>query len=112
MVLGERYILSGVRTTSPCPVGRFQPFALWANDSSQCLFVKSLCEEEGQIITSRGTTLSDQTCQCDFSYGYHFISEPKDLCGCVPSSEDCSCYFDRQKQLTFEGIDICYSKSV
>lgn len=80
--------LEGVKCTS----GRYQPFIFWTNGSNICKFEKSICEDEGQIRYSSGTTKADGTCRCDYTKGYDFVVRPQHTCFCLPSEEDCSCY--------------------
>ncbi|XP_052078392.1 uncharacterized protein LOC127716270 isoform X2 [Mytilus californianus] len=89
---GYKYVVSGNINGKPCNVVRFQPFKFKTDGNSRCVFQKSLCTEEGQVDFNNGTTVSDSTCRCDFTRGYAFVSTPKDLCFCVPSNEDCSCF--------------------
>ncbi|XP_052097927.1 uncharacterized protein LOC127732788 [Mytilus californianus] len=91
---GEKYVISGARTTVACSLDTYQPFALWANISSRCLYNKSKCNEDGQIPSSNGSVIVDRSCQCDFKNGFHFVTKPRDPCNCLPLEEDCSCYFD------------------
>ena len=53
----------------------------------------SSCKGEGQTVINNGTAISDRQCGCDYSNGYDFVTKPKHPCFCVPSEEDCSCYF-------------------
>lgn len=62
------------------------------NGNSKCVFLKSICTEDGQILYSDGTTKTDVTCRCDYSRGYAYVNIPKHTCYCDPLSEDCSCY--------------------
>lgn len=59
---------------------------------SACVFLKSTCIEEGQILHSHGTTKTDITCRCDYTRGYAYVKMPNNTCYCNPSYEDCSCY--------------------
>lgn len=59
---------------------------------SKCVFSKSTCTEEGQILHSNGTTKTDKTCRCDYTKGYAYVKIPKTTCYCDPTREDCSCY--------------------
>lgn len=36
---------------------------------------------------------------CDYAKDFHYISNPTDQCACVPSKEDCSCYYDPRQRL-------------
>ncbi|CAC5424761.1 unnamed protein product [Mytilus coruscus] len=59
---------------------------------SDCIFAKSLCSEEGQIVYEDGSTKDDTTCRCDYTRNYSFIKTPRHFCFCIPTEEDCSCY--------------------
>lgn len=72
---------------------RFQPFKFWTNGSmSDCVFAKSICSGVGQIVDKEDSTKGDRTCRCDYTRNYSYIKTPKNVCGCVPIEEDCSCY--------------------
>ncbi|CAG2215912.1 ABCC1 [Mytilus edulis] len=75
-----------------CVSSRYQPRPLFTYERNECLYEKSSCTEEGQIIFSNGSAIDDRTCRCDYTKGYAFISTPINKCYCVPSKEDCSCY--------------------
>jgi hypothetical protein len=38
-----------------CPSDRYQPFAYSTNEINECIYMKSNCTEEGQIISDHGT---------------------------------------------------------
>ncbi|CAG2226043.1 unnamed protein product [Mytilus edulis] len=71
---------------------RYQPFSFSTNGMSACIFEKTYCKEEGQVIHIEGTADSDRQCRCDYTRSYAFIIKPEQSCYCVPSKEDCSCY--------------------
>jgi hypothetical protein len=75
-----------------CLNNRYQPFKITTYGNSDCVFLKSFCEEEGQVIVNNGTSSTDRSCRCDYTRGYVYVTPPSDICSCVPSSEDCSCY--------------------
>ncbi|XP_071164579.1 uncharacterized protein [Mytilus edulis] len=75
-----------------CVSSRYQPRPLFTYERNECLYEKSSCTEEGQIIFRNGSATDDRTCRCDYTKGYAFISTPVNKCYCVPSKEDCSCY--------------------
>ncbi|XP_076117035.1 carboxy-terminal kinesin 2-like [Mytilus galloprovincialis] len=89
---GEKYVISGNLRNIDCSPKRYQPFRLWSNVSGECLYKKSLCEGEGQIIINNGSLIEERACRCDYRKGYKFIKRPKQNCSCNPSEEDCSCY--------------------
>ena len=90
--LGKRYVIIGSRTDSNCYSERYQPFIFWSNETSDCVYQKSLCSEIGQTIYDRRSTREDSTCSCDYAKGYGFVTQPKNIKYCIPSKEDCSCY--------------------
>ncbi|XP_076071558.1 uncharacterized protein LOC143042939 [Mytilus galloprovincialis] len=92
---GEKYVITGRLRNVDCSSERYQPFPLWANVSGVCLFRKTPCEEEGQVVFNSGNLISDGACRCDFSKGYKFIQQPKQKCFCIPSDEDCSCHISQ-----------------
>lgn len=59
---------------------------------SDCIYAKSICNEEGQVAYKGNSTREDRTCQCDYTKNYTFIKTPKNICYCNPSEEDCTCY--------------------
>lgn len=99
MILGEKYVIAGARTTAACSIDTYQPFALWANISSCCLYQKSKCNDEGQIPSSTDLGIADRSCQCDLKNGFHFVKQPKDPCNCFSFEEDCSCFYDPHKDI-------------
>ncbi|XP_052091588.1 uncharacterized protein LOC127728293 isoform X3 [Mytilus californianus] len=80
--------------TTKCRPERFQPIDFTTVGNSDCVFQKSKCVQEGQIISSlkNDSSLEDTKCLCDYTKGYSFINVPKDKCYCNPSVDDCSCY--------------------
>ncbi|XP_052089507.1 uncharacterized protein LOC127726240 [Mytilus californianus] len=92
---GEKYVITGRLRNVDCSSERYQPFPLWSNVSGVCLFRKTLCEGEGQVVFDNGTLISDGACRCDYTNGYKFIQQPKQNCFCIPSAEDCSCYISK-----------------
>lgn len=89
---GEKYVIMGSRTGRNCSTERYQPFKFWSNESSDCVYQKSLCNEIGQTTCQRRSTKEDTTCTCDHTKGYGFVTQPKNIQYCIPSKEDCSCY--------------------
>lgn len=75
-----------------CSHARFQPFAFSTAFNSECVFLKSVCSGEGQIVIKNGLTFEDRICGCDYRKGYAFINTPIHFVYCKPSEEDCSCY--------------------
>lgn len=91
VILGEKYVQTGSTRNVECDTNRFQPFSLWSNQSSNCIFLKTDCSEEGQVVYGNGSTIYDRTCGCDYSKGYTFFIQPIHQCFCRPIFEDCSC---------------------
>lgn len=90
---GSKRIFSGDFTREHCVKKRFQPFIFWTNESmSDCIYSKSLCNEKGQIIYNDNSTKDDRTCRCDYTKSYAFLINPRHVCFCIPTEEDCSCY--------------------
>lgn len=88
---GTKIVILGNFDSKYCFESRYQPFKYWTNVSSDCIFLRSKCKEEGQVMYSTGPD-HDTTCRCDHTKGYDFITKPHNLCFCIPSQEDCSCY--------------------
>ncbi|CAC5366232.1 unnamed protein product [Mytilus coruscus] len=89
---GYKQILLGGTTREPCSDDRFQPFTFWTNGSSKCVYKKTHCNQEGQVIYNNGTLQTNRICRCDYTNNYDFVLKPRNGCFCVPSEEDCSCY--------------------
>ncbi|CAC5415466.1 unnamed protein product [Mytilus coruscus] len=89
---GYKFIVRGNLDGSQCNETRYQPTKFWTNGSSECIYKKSNCSEEGLIIHAKGNSTSDTTCRCDYTKGYAFVNRPKGECFCDPTVEDCSCY--------------------
>ncbi|XP_063414937.1 uncharacterized protein LOC134696902 [Mytilus trossulus] len=92
---GEKYVVTGRLRNVDCSSERYQPFPLWSNVSGVCLFKKTLCKGEGQVVFDNGTLISDGACRCDYTRGFKFIQQPKHNCFCIPSTEDCSCHISK-----------------
>lgn len=91
--LGQKFVWTGNRRNVRCEDTRFQPFALWENVSSDCVYIKSLCVEEGQLLNSYDrSTMTDWSCRCDYSKGYSFVLRPENMLLCRPTEEDCTCF--------------------
>ena len=91
-IAGSKRVYSRNFNRRPCNDTRYQPIKFVTNGNSDCIFRKSLCTEEGQILFTNGTTETDSTCRCDYIQGYAFVAVPRNKCSCLPSDEDCSCY--------------------
>ncbi|XP_052075788.1 uncharacterized protein LOC127713858 isoform X2 [Mytilus californianus] len=93
---GQKLIVAGsfqgTLQGADCDNDFYQPFQFLSSGNSRCVYKKSYCNEEGQIISSNGTVKTDSVCRCDYTRGFDFIVRPKHRCDCVPAKEDCSCY--------------------
>lgn len=76
-----------------CDENYYQPFKYSSSYGNTCVFLKSVCNDVGQIESTDRRTTSDITCRCDYRFGYSFVINPKTPCFCAPSEEDCSCYY-------------------
>ena len=94
-IAGSKRVYSRNFNRRPCNDTRYQPIKFVTNGNSDCIFRKSLCTEEGQILFTNGTTETDSTCRCDYTQGYAFVTVPRSKCYCRPSEEDCSCYLKK-----------------
>lgn len=94
-IIGKKSVLRGGIDAVFCSVERYQPFPLrlYTNASTNCIFLRSLCNEEGQVEYDNGTRNRDSMCRCDYRQGYDFLVQPNKPCFCKPSVEDCSCYY-------------------
>ncbi|XP_076081155.1 uncharacterized protein LOC143052069 [Mytilus galloprovincialis] len=90
---GSQYVISVYPNSEPCRnYDRYQPFPLGSNAGSDCVFQKSTCSEEGNILFHHGSPKTDLSCRCNFQKGFGFVNEIPNRCDCIPSQEDCSCY--------------------
>ncbi|CAC5410853.1 TTN [Mytilus coruscus] len=90
----QKNVLRGGLDADTCSLERYQPWPIkfYTNVSTNCIFLKSTCNEEGQVIYDKGNRNTDATCRCDYTRGYDFLVKSLNPCFCVPSKEDCSCY--------------------
>lgn len=92
-ITGSKRIYAGYFSRGYCLQMRFQPFLFWTNGAmSDCIFSKSFCSGEGQLVYKDDSTKDDRTCRCDHKNSYSFIKNPRNYCFCIPTEEDCSCY--------------------
>lgn len=75
-----------------CRNERYQPIAFSSYGNSDCVFQKSKCSEEGQVVCNDISLDVDVICRCDYTKGYKFVSNTRNPCYCIPSNEDCSCF--------------------
>lgn len=92
-VSGYKFVISGSLDRTSCGSEMIQPFSLLSNTSSKCVTRKSQCNGEGQVVYSDGTTTDDRSCSCNYIDNFAFVTRPKSKCFCIPSQEDCSCYY-------------------
>ncbi|VDI45275.1 Hypothetical predicted protein [Mytilus galloprovincialis] len=89
----SQYVVSVYPNSESCrDYARYQPFPLGSNAGSDCVFQKSTCSEEGNILFHHGSPKKDLSCRCNFQLGYGFVNEIQNKWNCVPSQDDCSCY--------------------
>ncbi|XP_071161095.1 uncharacterized protein [Mytilus edulis] len=86
--------ITGNVDSKKCPPDRYQPRPMFSNVGNKCVYEKSVCNEEGQVVYTNGSRSEDRTCRCDYNRGYTFESSPMDSCHCKPTQEDCSCYLN------------------
>ncbi|CAC5358921.1 unnamed protein product [Mytilus coruscus] len=101
---GEKYVITGRRRNVNCSSERLQPFLFWSNTSSVCVYIRSQCNDIGQILYNKGSNKIDKSCRCDYRKGYDFIARPKNSCFCKPAQEDCSCYLTNCSRHLTPGI--------
>lgn len=85
-------MFSGGIDRVPCEHNRFQPFTFSTNGNDECVYAKSICSLEGQVVSNDGESDIDTSCTCDYTYEYAFVREPAAKCKCDPFIEDCTCY--------------------
>lgn len=89
---GYKAIIRGNIDRERCSDKRYQPYPFNTLRNIKCVFIKSFCNEEGQVTVKNGLAFEDRVCNCDYSKGYAFTLTPRKLIYCIPSEEDCSCY--------------------
>ncbi|CAG2186103.1 TTN [Mytilus edulis] len=91
---GRKNVLRGGLDADICSFERYQPWPIkfYTNVSTNCLFLKYKCNEEGQVVYVNGNRNIDRSCRCDYTKGYDFLIKPQNPCFCEPAKEDCSCY--------------------
>lgn len=92
-ISGLKTVVRGGFDGVPCDETHYQPFKYSSSNGNICVFLKSTCNDKGQIESTDGLTTSDRTCRCDYRFGFSFVTQPHKSCFCVPSEEDCSCYY-------------------
>ncbi|VDH93208.1 Hypothetical predicted protein [Mytilus galloprovincialis] len=91
---GRKSVLRGGIDADECSKERYQPsgYTLYTNASTNCILLKSFCNEEGQVVYDHGNRTTDATCICNYRRGFAFLIKPNNPCYCKPSQEDCSCF--------------------
>ncbi|XP_071138933.1 uncharacterized protein [Mytilus edulis] len=91
---GRKSVLRGGLDADICSEERYHPWPIkfYTNVSTGCIFLKSACNEEGQVLYGNGNRHTDISCRCDYTRGYDFLVKPRNPCFCVPAEEDCLCY--------------------
>ncbi|CAC5377842.1 unnamed protein product [Mytilus coruscus] len=99
---GPREEIVGYRTTInrnnfntvQCKSERYQIQDFTTVGNSDCIFQKSKCAQEGQVVykVNNDSSVEDTKCMCDYTKGYSFVTLPISRCFCTPSVEDCSCF--------------------
>lgn len=106
--VGYKYVFQPNLNRAECSDNRYQPFIFDTIGRSDCSFLKSFCNSEGQMTYENGTTKSDRTCLCNFNKGYTFVNKTNNHCSCNPSNEDCSCYigiYSNKRSIDPKGKD-------
>ncbi|CAG2205298.1 unnamed protein product [Mytilus edulis] len=89
--IGSKLVFQPLFNLGECNARRYQPIVFTTLGNSECIYSKSKCAEEGQVIFNNDSSSRDVTCRCDYTKGYAFVTKPKNRCFCKPSEEDCSC---------------------
>ncbi|XP_076084523.1 uncharacterized protein LOC143055275 [Mytilus galloprovincialis] len=89
--IGSKLVFQPLFNLAECDAGRYQPIVFTTHGNSECIYSKSKCADEGQVVYSNGSSSADTACSCDHANGYSFVTRPKNSCFCKPSEEDCSC---------------------
>lgn len=108
--IGSNLVFQPLLNIAECNIGRFQPIVFTTYGNSECIMLKSKCDDEGQIIHSPGSPNTDTACRCDYTKGYVFITSPTNMCFCIPSEEDCSCF--RVPRAKLSPDNLLYSWSI
>ncbi|CAC5355628.1 unnamed protein product [Mytilus coruscus] len=90
--IGSRLVFQPLFNLAECNTDKYQPIVFTTYGNSDCIFLKSKCEEEGVVVYSNDSSGTDITCRRDYTEGYAFVSKPKNGCFCIPSEKDCTCF--------------------
>lgn len=91
-IAGTKLVFQPFFNNAKCRYNRYQPFTFSTDGTSRCVYQKSFCNEEGQFVFQNGSFRNDTICGCNSSKGFYFVTKPNNVCYCLPSEEDCSCY--------------------
>ncbi|CAG2255514.1 unnamed protein product [Mytilus edulis] len=97
---GYKYVFQPNLNRATCSLTRYQPIIFDTIGNSDCIFLKSFCNSEGQMTFENGSTKSDRTCICNSYQGFAFLNNTKNEIYCNPSNEDCSCFLSIQPNST------------
>ncbi|VDI83333.1 Hypothetical predicted protein, partial [Mytilus galloprovincialis] len=91
---GDKTVInSGNFDTESCSFERFQPFSFSTSQGNTCIYKKTVCSEEGQLVYNNGSSVYDRKCRCDYTKNFSFVSTKRiNMCFCDPTNEDCSCH--------------------
>ncbi|CAC5415475.1 unnamed protein product [Mytilus coruscus] len=105
--IGKKCVLRGNLDSEECFPERFQPFVFSTEGTSDCIYTKSLCEDEGLVIHHNGSTAVNRKCRCDFDGGYSFVLTPQHNSFCNPFKEDCTCFRNTSEEssINFEELN-------
>lgn len=93
IIVGGKFVFQPTNYNfAKCRADRYQPIAFVTNGNTDCIFQKSSCSEEGQVVCKNLSPEEDAACRCDYTKGYTFVSNTMNPCYCIPSKEDCSCF--------------------
>lgn len=98
--IGSKLVFQPLFNHAECNTRSYQPFIFTTIGNSDCTFLKSTCNEEGQVIYSNGSSIDDVACRCDYTKRYAFVKNPRSPCFCKPAEEDCSCFRVNCKNLS------------
>ncbi|CAG2225386.1 unnamed protein product [Mytilus edulis] len=68
--IGSNLVFQPLFNLAECKAGRYQPIVFTTHGNSGCIFLKSNCDGDGQIVYNNGTSNNDIACRCDYTKGY------------------------------------------
>ncbi|XP_076084360.1 uncharacterized protein LOC143055097 [Mytilus galloprovincialis] len=102
--IGSKLVFQPLFNLAVCDAGRYQPIVFTTHGNSDCIYSKSKCADEGQLVFSNDSSSADTACRCDYTQGYTFVTRPTNRCFCNPSDADCSCYRSTCTKLSADYI--------